>query len=67
MVCAHSTLKSLRHDDYHCGLCACGYEASVDNLAQVSLDSDGIFSDGYSLQLAALTGGRTWSGRAVGK
>src|ERR1700730_12704125 len=25
---AHSTLKSLRHDDYHCGLCACGYEAS---------------------------------------
>ena len=27
---AHSTLKSLRHDDYHCGLCACGYEASVD-------------------------------------
>jgi protocatechuate 3,4-dioxygenase beta subunit len=33
-----------------------GYEASVDNLAQVSLDSDGIFSDGYSLQLATLTG-----------
>src|SRR5215212_8945525 len=27
---AHSTLKSLRHDDYHCGLCACGYEASVE-------------------------------------
>src|SRR6195952_4568517 len=26
---AHATLKSLRHDDYHCGLCACGYEASV--------------------------------------
>src|SRR6478609_5091496 len=23
---AHSTLKSLRPDDYHCGLCACGYE-----------------------------------------
>src|SRR5260370_9542493 len=22
---AHSTLKSLRPDDYHCGLCACGY------------------------------------------
>ena len=33
-----------------------GYDASVDNLAQVSLDSDGIFSDGYSLQLATLTG-----------
>ena len=27
---AHDTLKSLRNDDYHCGLCACGYEASVD-------------------------------------
>src|ERR1700745_511652 len=27
---AHSTLKSLRHDDYHCALCACGYEASGD-------------------------------------
>src|SRR6202012_5488588 len=25
---AHSTLKSLRSDDYHCGLCACGYPAS---------------------------------------
>jgi protocatechuate 3,4-dioxygenase beta subunit len=33
-----------------------GYEQSVTNLAQVSLDSDGIFSDGYSLQMAKLTG-----------
>ena len=33
-----------------------GYEQSVDNLAQVSLDSDGIFSDGYSLQMAKVTG-----------
>ena len=33
-----------------------GYEQSVDNLAQVSLDSDGIFSDGYKLQLAKVTG-----------
>jgi protocatechuate 3,4-dioxygenase beta subunit len=33
-----------------------GYEASVGNLAQVSLDSDGIFSDGYSLQMAKVTG-----------
>ena len=33
-----------------------GYEESVTNLAGVSLDSDGIFSDGYSLQLARLTG-----------
>jgi protocatechuate 3,4-dioxygenase beta subunit len=33
-----------------------GYETSVSNLAGVSLDSDGIFSDGYSLQLAKMTG-----------
>jgi len=33
-----------------------GYEASVANLAAVSLDSDGVFSDGYSLQLATVTG-----------
>jgi protocatechuate 3,4-dioxygenase beta subunit len=33
-----------------------GYEASVTNLAQTSLDTDMVFSDGYSLQLAKLTG-----------
>ena len=33
-----------------------GYEQSVSNLAAVSLDSDGIFTDGYSLQLATMTG-----------
>lgn len=33
-----------------------GYEQSVSNLAQISLDSDGIFSDGYSLQMASVTG-----------
>src|SRR5665811_1326828 len=33
---AHSTLKSLLHDDYHCGLCACGYEASVDEQVEVA-------------------------------
>jgi class 3 adenylate cyclase len=33
---AHSTLKSLRHEDYHCGLCACGYEASVDEQVEVA-------------------------------
>ena len=35
-----------------------GYESSVPNLAGVSLDSDGIFSDGYSLQLAIDEGQR---------
>src|SRR6202163_4780261 len=33
---AHSTLKSLRPDDYHCGLCACGYEPSVDEQVEVA-------------------------------
>jgi protocatechuate 3,4-dioxygenase beta subunit len=33
-----------------------GYEASLDNLAKVSLDSDSVFSDGHSLQLATMTG-----------
>src|SRR5690348_13235782 len=33
---AHTTLKSLRSEDYHCGLCACGYEASVDEQVEVA-------------------------------
>jgi protocatechuate 3,4-dioxygenase beta subunit len=33
-----------------------GYEASVANLARTSLESDMVFSDGYSLQLAEMTG-----------
>ena len=33
-----------------------GYDDSISNLDGVSLDSDGVFSDGYSLQLAAVTG-----------
>lgn len=33
-----------------------GYEQSVTNLAGVSLDGDGIFSDGYSLQMPKVTG-----------
>ena len=33
---AHTTLKSLRSDDYHCGLCACGYLASVDEQVEVA-------------------------------
>lgn len=36
-----------------------GYESSLSNLAQVSLDSDGIFSDGYSLQMATTKGSVT--------
>ena len=33
-----------------------GYEQSVTNLSQLSLASDGIFSDGYDTQLATVTG-----------
>ena len=33
---AHSTLKSLRHDDYNCALCAAGYEASVDDYVEAA-------------------------------
>jgi protocatechuate 3,4-dioxygenase beta subunit len=33
-----------------------GYEQSVSNLAQLTLATDGIFSDGYSLQMASVTG-----------
>lgn len=33
-----------------------GYDASVANFADISLDSDNVFSDGYSLQLAKATG-----------
>jgi class 3 adenylate cyclase len=32
----HGTLKSLRSDDYHCGLCACDYEASVDRQVEAA-------------------------------
>ena len=33
-----------------------GYEQSVTNLEQLSLDSDNVFSDGHSLQLAKVSG-----------
>ncbi len=33
-----------------------GYEESVSNLSQTSLDSDNVFSDGYSLQMPRVTG-----------
>ena len=33
-----------------------GYEGSTGNLGQLSLDSDTVFADGHSLQLARVTG-----------
>src|SRR3954466_6048073 len=36
VLVVHDTLKSLRHDDYNCALCAQGYEASVDEMVEVA-------------------------------
>ena len=36
-----------------------GYSASVRNMAQISLSSDMVFSDGYSLQMGTVTGNAT--------
>ncbi len=36
-----------------------GYEQSVKNLSQVTLDTDNVFSDGHSLQVATVTGDPT--------
>ena len=33
---AHSTLKALKTEDYHCALCACGYKPNVDEQVEVS-------------------------------
>ncbi len=33
---AHDTLKQLQPEDYHCGLCAAGYEASIDDQVEVA-------------------------------
>jgi protocatechuate 3,4-dioxygenase beta subunit len=33
-----------------------GYGASLDNLSRMSLETDTVFRDGYSLQLATVTG-----------
>lgn len=33
-----------------------GYEASITNMQQTALDSDNVFSDGVSLQMATVTG-----------
>ena len=33
-----------------------GYSASVRNLSQISLKTDNVFSDGWTLQMATLTG-----------
>jgi hypothetical protein len=36
-----------------------GYSASVQNLANVSLEQDNVFSDGYGTQMATVSGDTT--------
>src|SRR4051794_14828904 len=33
---ANATLKSVRRDEYHCALCAAGYEATLDDMVEVT-------------------------------
>ena len=35
-----------------------GYAQSISNLASLSLDTDGVFGDGWSAELATVTGSR---------
>lgn len=51
-----TTQLALPEDACNLVYATAGYEQSVENLAQTSLDSDMVFSDGYSLQLATVTG-----------
>jgi protocatechuate 3,4-dioxygenase beta subunit len=42
-----------------------GYEQSVNNLAQSSLETDNVFSDGFSTQLVTATGSPSQQGMAI--
>jgi protocatechuate 3,4-dioxygenase beta subunit len=48
---------ALPHETCELVYAADGYEQSVTNLAQTSLDTDNVFSDGYASQLATASGG----------
>lgn len=47
---------TIPEDVCHAVYATSGYEQSVQNMQQTSLDSDMVFSDGYSLQMAKATG-----------
>ena len=51
-----TTQLALPDDTSRVGTPRTATRASLDNLAQTSLDSDLVFSDGYSLQMAKVTG-----------
>jgi protocatechuate 3,4-dioxygenase beta subunit len=52
----HTSQLALPESDCNDVFATQGYEDSVGNLAQLSLDSDNIFSDGASLQMATVSG-----------
>ena len=47
---------ALPQDACEAAYATAGYEQSVTNLAQTSLETDMVFSDGYSTQLGTVTG-----------
>jgi protocatechuate 3,4-dioxygenase beta subunit len=51
-----TTQLALPEEACHLVYATAGYEQSVRNLAQTSLARDNVFGDGYSLQLATVTG-----------
>lgn len=53
---ARTTQLALPEDVCKTAFAITGYEASVANLARSSLKTDNVFSDGYGLQLARVTG-----------
>ncbi len=52
----HTTQLALPKDVCDVAYATAGYEQSVRNLSQITLETDNIFSDGYSLQIATVTG-----------
>jgi protocatechuate 3,4-dioxygenase beta subunit len=52
----HTSQLALPEDVCDTVYATTGYSASVQNLSQVTLESDNIFSDGYGSQMATLTG-----------
>jgi protocatechuate 3,4-dioxygenase beta subunit len=52
----HTTQLALPEDICNTVYATSGYSASVQNLSQVTLDTDNVFRDGHSLQLATVTG-----------
>jgi protocatechuate 3,4-dioxygenase beta subunit len=66
LAAATSASNRIKTSQFTFPLAACnevyattGYTASVRNMAAISLATDNVFSDGYSLQMTTVTGNRT--------